>query len=194
MKSLSGPGTLGWSAWYVSLARPQATTKTTVAHLQLAGEGHIVRAIVVYYSVYGNTEKAAKAVRDGLASAGIEAKCKGIQEMKPDDLKAFDTIVFGTPTHMEDIPEDVRRFMESLKPVDLRGKQGAAFDTRYEDEPIGGLSMLEKYMKSYGMKMVLSGLPVLLPSGAGEGPLIKNELPKCTQFGQSIGEKTLSAT
>jgi multimeric flavodoxin WrbA len=114
--------------------------------------------------------------------------------MKPDDLKAFDLIVFGTPTHMEDIPEDVRRFMESLKQVDLRGKEGAAFDTRYEDEPIGGLSMLEKFMKSYGMKLVSSGLPVLLPSGAGEGPLIKNELSKCTGFGKLIGEKTPSAT
>jgi flavodoxin len=154
----------------------------------------MVRAIVVYYSVYGNTEKAAKAVRDGIASAGIEAECKRIQDMKPDDLKAFDMMVFGTPTHMEDIPEDVRRFMESIKPVDLRDKDGAAFDTRYEDELIGGLSILEKYMKSLGIKMVLSGLPVLLPSGAGEGPLIKNELSKCTQFGKSIGEKTLSAT
>jgi len=38
----------------------------------------MVRAIVVYYSVYGNTEKAAKAVQDGLASAGIEAECKRI--------------------------------------------------------------------------------------------------------------------
>jgi flavodoxin len=151
-----------------------------------------VRAIVVYYSVYGNTEKAAKAVCDGLASAGMEAECKRIKGIKPDDLKAFDTIVFGTPTHMEDIPEDVRRFMESLKPVDLRGKEGAAFDTRYEDEPIGGLSMLEKYMKSYGMRMVSSGLPVLLPSGAGEGPLIQNELSKCIQFGKSIGEKILT--
>jgi flavodoxin len=151
----------------------------------------MVRAIVVYYTVYGNTEKAAKAVRDGLASAGVEAECRRIQETKPDDLKAFDLIIFGTPTHMEDIPDDVRRFMESLKPVDLRGKEGAAFDTRYEDEPIGGLSQLEKYMKSYGIRIVSSGLPVLLPSGAGEGPLITDELSKCTRFGKSIGEKII---
>jgi flavodoxin len=154
----------------------------------------MVRAIVVYYSVYGNTEKAAKAVRDGLAFAGMEAECKRIQDVKPDELRAFDMIVFGAPTHMEDIPEDVRRFMESLKPVDLSGKEGVAFDTRYEDEPIGGLSALEKYMKSYGMKVTSNGLPVLLPSGAGEGPLINNELSKCTRFGKSIGEKTLSPT
>jgi flavodoxin len=152
----------------------------------------MVRAVVVYYSVYGNTEKAAEAVRDGLASAGVEAECKRIQDMKPDDLKPSDAIVFGTPTYMEDIPEDVRRFMESLKQVDLGGKHGAAFDTRYEDEPIGGLTMLEKYMKGYGMRIVSSGLPVLLPSGAGEGPLIKNELSKCTGFGKSIGEKILT--
>jgi flavodoxin len=151
------------------------------------------RALVVYHTVYGNTEKAAKAVRDGLVSAGVEAECKRIQDTKPDDLKTLDAIIFGTPTHMEDIPDHVRTFMESLKRVDLRGKQGAAFDTRYEDEPIGGLSLLEKYMKSYGMKIVSSGLPVLLPSGAGEGPLITNELAKCIRFGKSIGEKIITS-
>jgi NAD(P)H dehydrogenase (quinone) len=158
----------------------------------LGGEVRIPRALVVYYSVYGNTENAAKAIRDGLTSAGLEAECKRIQETKPEDLKAFDAIIFGTPTHMEDIPDDVRRFMESLKQVSLRGKEGSAFDTRYEDEPIGGLSRLEKYLKSYRMKIVSSGLPVLLPPGAGEGPLIKNELSKCTRFGKSIGEKILT--
>jgi multimeric flavodoxin WrbA len=122
----------------------------------------------------------------------MQVECKKIGDTKPDDLKGFDTIVFGTPTHMEAVPEDVRKFMESLNPVDLGGKQGTAFDTRYEDEAIGGLSVLERYMKSYGMKIASSGLPVLLPSGAGEGPLIKNELSKCNRFGKSIAEKMLS--
>ena len=149
----------------------------------------MARALVVYHTVYGNTEKAAKAVRDGIASAGLEAECMRMQDARPDDLKAFDVIIFGTPTHMENVPEDVRRFMESLKQTDLTDMKGAAFDTRYEDEPIGGLEMLEKYMKSYGMRILSSGLPVLLPSGAGEGPLINNEQSKCIGFGKSIGDK-----
>lgn len=52
--------------------------------------------------------------------------------------------------------------------------------------------MLEKYMKILGMKIVSSGLPVLLASGAGEGPLITNELSKCARFGESIGEKIIT--
>jgi len=52
--------------------------------------------------------------------------------------------------------------------------------------------VLEKYLKSYGMEIASSGLPVLLPSGAGEGPLITNELSKCTRFGKSIGEKIIT--
>jgi len=90
---------------------------------------------------------------------------------------------------MEDIPEDVRRFMESLKPVDLRDKEGAAFDTRYEDEPIGGLSMLEKYIMSYGMKLVSSGLPVLLNdkiSGAVTSRLMRYTLSMCCFIQSSI--------
>jgi NAD(P)H dehydrogenase (quinone) len=81
----------------------------------------MARALVVYYTVYGNTENTAKAVRDGLASAGVEAECKKIQDTKPDDLKAFDAIIFGTPTHMEDIPDQTRRFMESLKRIEEGG-------------------------------------------------------------------------
>jgi len=150
------------------------------------------RALVVYYTVYGNTEKAAKAVRDGLVSVGLEAECKRIQDTQPDDMKVSDAIVFGTPTHMEDIPADVRRFMESLKRIDLRDKDAVAFDTRYEDEAVGGLSVLEEYMKSLGMRIISSGLPVLLPSGSGEGPLIANELSKCALFGKSIGEKIMA--
>ena len=132
------------------------------------------------------------AIRDGLVSAGIDSECKRVQDTEPEELKAFDSILFGTPTHMEDIPDEVRRFMESLRRVDLRRKNGVAFDTRYEDEPIGWLRQLENYMRSYGMNVVSSGLPVLLPSGAGEGPLMANELSKCTQFGKSVGEKIIA--
>ncbi len=152
----------------------------------------MARALVVYHTLYGNTERAAKAIRDGLMSGGIETECKRIIEIRTDDLKAFDAIIFGTPTHMEDVPDGVKRFMESLRQVNLREKKGAAFDTRYEDEPIGGLSILEKFMKSYGMKIVTEGLPVLLPSGAGEGPLIANEISKCTNYGKSIAEKIIA--
>lgn len=52
--------------------------------------------------------------------------------------------------------------------------------------------MLEEYLKSYGMEIAWGGLSVLLASGAGEGPLIINELSKCTRFGKSIGEKIIT--
>ena len=57
---------------------------------------------------------------------------------------------------------------------------------------MGALSGLEEYLKSYGMEIAWGGLSVLLASGAGEGPLIINELSKCTRFGKSIGEKIIT--
>jgi len=57
---------------------------------------------------------------------------------------------------------------------------------------VEALSVLEEYLKSYGIKIAWGGLPVLLASGAGEGPLITNELSKCTRFGKSIGEKIIT--
>jgi len=147
------------------------------------------RAIVVYSTRFGNTEKAAKAICEGLKEGGLDCDCKSIKEVAPSDVERYDIILFGAPTHADNIPEEMGRFMESLKQVKLMGKMGAAFDTRYEDAEIGGLSALEDYIKKFGMGLLSPSLPVLLPAGAYRGPLRKNDLAKCKEFGKLIAQK-----
>ncbi|MFQ6077296.1 MAG: flavodoxin family protein [Candidatus Bathyarchaeia archaeon] len=147
------------------------------------------KAIVVYSTRYGNTEKAAKAICEGLKEDGLDCDCKSIRDITPSDVERYDVVLFGAPTHANNIPEEMTRFMESLRQVELEGKVGAAFDTRYEDAEVGGLSVLERYMKELGISLLSSGLPALLPAGAYMGPLRKNELAKCREFGKSIAQR-----
>jgi len=147
------------------------------------------KAIVVYYTRFGNTRQAAEAICEGIKEGGLDAECKEIKDIKPEDLAKYDVILVGTPTHYGAMAEDMGKFVDALKEVELKGKRAAAFDTRYEGEKTGGLSELEKYIKKLGMEIILPGLAVLLPAGDAWGPLREGEITKCRKFGESIAQK-----
>ncbi len=148
------------------------------------------KAIIVYYTRFGNTRKAAEAIRDGIKKGGLEAvECKDVKDVKPDELTQYDAIIFGTPTHHGSIADEMRAFMEALRQVNLQGKNSAAFDTRYVGEKTGGSEELEKYMKEFGMNIIVRGLPVLLRAGDAWGPLRDAEPRKCKEFGKIIAQK-----
>lgn len=152
-----------------------------------------LKAIVVYYTRFGNTRKAAEAIRDGIKEGGLETvECKDVKDVKPEELAQYDVIVIGTPTHYGGVADKMRAFMGALKQVDLKGKNSAAFDTRYEGEKTGGSEELEKYMKEFGMNIILRGLPVLLRAGDAWGPLRDAEPRKCKEFGKAIAQKVSS--
>lgn len=142
--------------------------------------------LVLYFTVYGNTEKAARAICEGLSKKGVEAECKSVRAVKPGELRNYDFLVFGSPTHYDGVPEEMERFLRGLRREELRGKKAAAFDTRYEDASKGGLNVLEGYLRRLGMTIVKLGLAALLPSWAAEGPLKEGELEKCKAFGESL--------
>lgn len=151
----------------------------------------MARALVLYYTWYGNTERACKAICEGIKEAGVGVDCRNIKEVKPEDLTPYSLIVFGSPTHADYLPEEVEAFMESLKQINLKGKKGAAFDTRYEDAEIGASTALGTYMKKFGMRIVSSGLAVLLPSGLARGPLKEGELMRCKAFGELVARSVV---
>jgi len=149
----------------------------------------VPKVLIVYYTLYGNTEKAAQAICKGLKEGGIDCDCKKVKDVSLGEIERYEVVLFGSPTHADSIPDEMRKFMDSLKRVKLKEKMGAAFDTRYEDAEVGALTILEKYMKQFGMNLVSPGLPVLLPVGAAKGPLLKDESVKCREYGKSIAQK-----
>jgi len=57
------------------------------------------KVLIAYHSQSGNTEKMAKAVSEGAASAGATAILKKAQEVKAEDLLDCDAVIFGSANY-----------------------------------------------------------------------------------------------
>jgi flavodoxin len=87
-----------------------------------------VQSLVIYYSRFGNTRQVAEAIAEVLAGAGA-AQAVPIDELTAHALEEADLVVFGSPTHYQNLPKKVRTVLDRLPKRALRGKQVAAFDT-----------------------------------------------------------------
>jgi flavodoxin len=61
-------------------------------------EEAVMRALVVYESMWGNTEKVARAVADGLAGSGV-VDVLDVSGEVPGEMGDIDLLVLGGPTH-----------------------------------------------------------------------------------------------
>ena len=84
-----------------------------------------MKALVVYDSTYGNTEKIARAIGDAIAAQVLR-----VSEVNPTDLKGFDLVIAGSPTHGARPTPELLALLGSLGPV-IKGAGVAAFDTRH---------------------------------------------------------------
>ena len=85
-----------------------------------------MKALIVYYSQTGNTQKAARKIRDGLKATGWEVYVSLLKNTKAEDLEDYDLVGIGSPVWYEMTP-NMRLFVESLP--DQKGKPAFCFCT-----------------------------------------------------------------
>lgn len=89
------------------------------------------KALVVYHSVHGNTEKVAKALAKGLENSSVTVDCKQVDAVEFNKLSQYDLLVIGGPTHSMGISKPIDAFLERLKTAGgLSGMRAFAFDTK----------------------------------------------------------------
>ena len=121
-----------------------------------------MKAIVIYHTRYGNTERIAKSLEMGLKEAsGIEdVVCTNVRDIvvsvvDDDSLKEYDIICIGAPTEGFSAPKPIKEFLGKLKRVNLAGKFGFAFDTKVDSKLSGSAAkFIEKELKSQGLQIV----------------------------------------
>ena len=154
-----------------------------------------MKALVVYDSVFGNTEKTAKAVAGALPG---EVRLLKANEAKQENLEAVDLLVVGSPTRGFRATDSVDGFIKGLSPGSLQGTAAAAFDTRIPEEEVGkGLRFLMK-MGGYAAPRISNalkkkGASVKLPPEGffvldREGPLRDGEEERAAAWAKKLAE------
>ena len=82
-----------------------------------------MKALVVYDSQYGNTERIAQAIGEAIGS-----QVARVGDVSPTELEELDLLIVGSPTHGGWYTPGVKDLLEAL-PL-LEGLKVAAFDTR----------------------------------------------------------------
>ncbi len=131
----------------------------------------LLKAAVVYYSMFGNTEKLAKALGAGLQSGGVDVEVVNVDAVRFEELAKIDLLCVGSPVHGWNASKPVKEFFEHLKSVQgLRGKKAFAFDTKMKSRLAGGAGgKIESKLKDLGFTIVRHSESAIVEGR--EGPL-----------------------
>lgn len=74
-------------------------------------QNKVLKALIIYWSATGNTEKVAGAIRKSLTSVGIEPVVKKLKDAEGEDFFDYDIVFIGSPSYQFLPPEPVQKFM-----------------------------------------------------------------------------------
>ncbi len=140
-----------------------------------------MKTLIVYDSVYGNTEKIAKAI--GGAMAG-DVKVLRVGEVNPSDLESIDLLIVGSPTQGGRPTPAIQDFLKKVSEPAIKGVNVAAFDTRFSTRwaRIFGYAAgkIADNLKGKGGTLIAS--PEVFFVKGTEGPLKEGELERAASW------------
>lgn len=157
-----------------------------------------MKALVVYDSVYGNTQEIALAVGRALGSPEA-VEMRRVVNIEPEELSEVDVLIVGSPTRAFRPTPAINRLLKGTSPGALQGTTVAAFDTRIsmEDTNSPFLRCLVRLF-GYAAKPIADqlvkkgGALAAAPEGfiveGTEGPLREGELERAADWARRIAE------
>lgn len=107
-----------------------------------------MKTIILYDSLYGNTEKIAQVI--GISSGLRDSEVIKIGTIKPDELLGTTLLVVGSPTQQFRPTKEMISFLGSIPNDGLTGIKVAAFDTRLTMAEIEKSRPLPFFVKIFG--------------------------------------------
>ncbi len=147
-----------------------------------------MKALVIYETEHGNTEKIALIAQSAL---GDDTKAARARDLHQSDLKGYDLVVVGAPTYGGRPMPPMQTFLDGLQAGALTGVKVAAFDTR----------LVSRFAKLFGyaadkigaILVSKGGVQVAPPEGfyvkGTKGPLKEGEETRASEWGRAIREK-----
>ena len=155
-----------------------------------------MKVLVLYDSVFGNTEQIANAMGQAVGSAA-EVQVKRIDSVDAQELNGLDLLIVGSPTRGFRPTEPITQFLKGLPQNSLKGIKTAAFDTRVSVQDVNN-AILSFMVKIFGYaaepinKGLLrkGGIQSAEPQGyvvkESEGPLKEGELERAASWATSL--------
>jgi len=148
-----------------------------------------MKALIVYDSVYGNTEKIARAIAEAITPSG-EVKVLGVGEANPSELASIDLLIVGSPTHAGRPTPAVQDLLNKVPKLSLQGINVAAFDTRITTKLVRvfgyAAGRIAGNLKRKGGTLIAS--PVGFFVTGGKGPLKEGELERAAGWAKGFLE------
>jgi hypothetical protein len=164
-----------------------------------------IRALVAYESMFGNTERVAKAVAAGLGLENVETVVFDVSGPSPVDVRDIDLLVVGAPTHAFSLSRTttraeavsqggresaeatgMREWIEAL-PHDWTAPLAAAFDTRVTKVrylPASASRRAAHLLSKHGCRMVTAPAGFLVE--AVLGPLESREVEHAIAWARQV--------
>jgi flavodoxin len=159
-----------------------------------------MKTLVIYDSVFGNTEKVALAIGSVISAASgspEEVSVVKVGSVTPSHLAGVDILFVGSPTRGFKPTPAITDFLASLPADALKGVKAAAFDTRIPLESIKNPIFRAIVKKGgYADKIITTALAgkcarLPIPSGGfivleSKGPLQQGELERAAEWAKTI--------
>lgn len=145
----------------------------------------MVSVLVAYDTKYGNTQRVAETIAQGLnAARETKATVLNIKKMDTKTIPTFDAFLVGSPTHFGGPTRTAKGFIERLGKFKLEGKRIAVFDTYITADFERGVRKLEELIRETAPTLTIASPGLSVKVAGMKGPIVDGELPKCQEFGK----------
>lgn len=151
-----------------------------------------MKVLIVYDSIFGNTEQIALAISNSLGSKENVETCR-VSAIKPEQLIGVRLLIVGSPTRAFRPTKAITNFLKKIPSNGLKGVKVAAFDTRISSTDVNSrfLNILVKLFgyaaKPIADKLEKKGGELIIPPEGffvkdSEGPLKDGELERAANW------------
>ena len=146
-----------------------------------------MKVLIIYDSVFGNTEQIAQAIGNALGSQK-DIEVLRVSHVKPEQLTGLELLIVGSPTQGGRPTQAIQDFLNKVSEPAVKGTNVAAFDTRLSTrwvEIFGyAAERIAESLKRNG------GMLIASPEGffvkGRKGPLKKGELERAASWAKAI--------
>jgi flavodoxin len=145
-----------------------------------------MQVLVVYDSLYGNTEKIARAIAGAVAPPDT-VKILRVGEAGPADLEDVGLLFVGSPTQGGRATKAIQAFLDKVPADAFKNMRVAAFDTRLKTKMVKvfgyAAGRIEKSLKEKGAAQLPPGLFLVKST---RGPLEEGEEERAKEWAKEV--------